>query len=362
MQFKKFVVLAALTTLVSMQPVCSQGGNPTISAVTLQVVPNQQGSESVVTPRGMVVPLPGPGVGTNSVQIFMGSQGGYWYVDRNGQNVDLTSAVERFRQMSGQMGNMAPQAQVPQYAAAPPVNVYNEQAPSSSSSNSGSGAGSALVTATAAGLGAMAGTAMTGAYYNNGYYNGVPYGTPIYYPHGGNPYYRGAGGNTVNVNGSYTGASGNTVNTGTQVNNAHANAFAKQQDWYANQQRQNPQQFQNWQQSAQHENPFVARGAQQDGAAQNRFGAGRNAEAGAQGEGGRRGLFNRGGNDGDGGGRFNRGGEAQEAQGGRFNRGGDAQAGQAGGRFNREQNAGGGRFGGGANNAGGGRFGGRRNR
>lgn len=348
MQFKKFVFLAALTTLISTQPVWSQGGDPNISAVTLQVVQNQQGGESVITPRGMVVPLPGPGVGTNAVQIYMGSQGGYWYTDRNGQNVDLTAAVERFRQMTGQMGNgnMPAQAQVPQYAAPPPVNIYNEQPSNNSGSGSGSGVGNALVTATAAGLGAMAGTAMTGAYYNNGYYNGVPYGTPIYYPHGGNPYYRGAGGGTVNVNNSYTGASGNTVNTGTQVNNAHANAFAKQQDWYANQQKNNPKQFQNWQQNAQHENPFVARNAQgQDGGG--RFGDRRNAEAGAQADGGRRGMFNRGG-DGDGGGRFNRGGE-------------NAQAGQAGSRFGGGANAGGGRFGGGAN-AGGGRFGGRRGR
>lgn len=339
MHFKKLVIMAALTTISLTGPVFAQNGSPEISAVTLQVVPGQGGGQSVITPRGMVVPLPGPGVNTNSVQIYMGSQGGYWYVDRNGQNVDLTAAVERFRQMSGQMGNMAPQTQVPQYAAAPPVNVYNEQAPSNSSS--GSGVGSTLVTATAAGLGAMAGSAMTNSYYNNGYYHGVPYGTPIYYPGGGgSPYYRGAGGNSVNVDHTYNPTVNNTttVNTG-DLSREHANAFQKQQDWYANQQRQNPTQFQNWQRSATGDNPFVARNAGQGNATE---------------QGGRRGLFNRGGEAGD-----------STNAGGRFNRGGDMNAGtNSGGRFNRgsiqaEPQGQGGRFG---NAAGGGRFGGRRGR
>jgi hypothetical protein len=334
MHFKKLVIMAALTTLTLAGPAYAQNGNPDISAVTLQVVPGQGGGESVVTPRGMVVPLPGPGVNTNSVQIFMGSQGGYWYVDRNGQNVDLTAAVERFRQMTGQAGNMPNQmnqAQIPQYAAAPPVNVYNEQAPSNSSS--GSGAGSTLVTATAAGLGAMAGSAMTNSYYNNGYYHGVPYGTPVYYPHGGNPYYRGNGGNTVNVDHTYNGGN-NTANVNNgAVNTAHANSFQKQQDWYANQQKQNPSQFQNWQKSASGENPFVNRGGDAQGGG---FADRRNAAQGNAGEqGGRHGLFNRGGGEANAGaatnagGRFNRGGGAQpEAQGGRF---GNAAGG--GGRF-----------------------------
>lgn len=47
----------------------------TVSAVTLQVVPGPQG-QSVLTPRGMVVPLPGAGVNGNAVQIFLGAQGG----------------------------------------------------------------------------------------------------------------------------------------------------------------------------------------------------------------------------------------------------------------------------------------------
>ncbi len=331
MHFKKLVIMTALTTLSLAGPAFAQNGNSDISAVTLQVVPGQGGAQSVVTPRGMVVPLPGPGVNANSVQIFMGSQGGYWYVDRNGQNVDLTAAVERFRQMTGQgnMPNQMNQAQVPQYAAAPPVNVYNEQAPSNSSS--GSGVGSTLVTATAAGLGAMAGSAMTNSYYNNGYYHGVPYGTPLYYPHGGNPYYRGAGGSTVNVDRTYNGGN-NTANINNgDINSVHANDFKKQQDWYANQQKQNPSQFQNWQKSASGENPFVNRGDSQGGGFADR----RNAAQGNAGEqGGRHGLFNRGGGEANpgaatnGGGRFNRGGSVQpEAQGGRFGNAG------GGGRF-----------------------------
>lgn len=338
MHFKKLVIMTALTTLSIWGPALAQNGNPEISAVTLQVVPGPNGGpQSVITPRGMVVPLPGPGVNSNSVQIFMGSQGGYWYVDRNGQNVDLTAAVERFRQMSGQTGVMAAQTQIPQYAAAPPVNIYNEQAPSNtSSSGGGSGVGSTLVTATAAGLGAMAGSAMTNSYYNNGYYHGVPYGTPLYYPSGGNPYYRGAGGNTVNVDRTYNGGN-NTANINNgDISREHANTFQKQQEWYANQQRQNPSQFQNWQKSAGGDNPFVSRNAGQANAAE---------------QGGRRGLFNRGG-----------GAEGNAAAGtnagGRFNRGAMQSQPQAqGGRFGNA--SGGGRF---ENAAGGGRFGGRRGR
>ena len=303
-------------------------GTPTISTVTLQVVPGQNGGEQVITPKGMVVPLPGAGVNANSVQIYMGSQGGFWYVDRNGQNVDLTSYVERYRTMTGGQS-----AQVPQYAAAPqqPVNIYNNQ-PSSSSGSS------ALGTAAAAGVGAMGGamlgSAMSGAYYNNGYYNHVPYGTPMYYPHGGSPYYVNAGGNTVNVNHSYEGASNNTaanVNR-EQINNQHAENFQKQQEWYQNQQKQNPQQFKAWQQSANGENPFVNKEAQ-----------GRFAQGAQQAEGERKGLFGRRGGE--------AGGGALQGEGGRF--GGGAAAESGGGRF-------GGRLGGGE--AGGGRFGRRGNR
>jgi hypothetical protein len=313
----------------------AQEGAPTISSVTLQVVPGQQG-ESVITPKGMVVPLPGAGVNSGSVQIYMGSQGGYWYVDRNGQNVDLTSYVERFRSMNGGGGQSA---QVPQYAPAPqqPVNIYNQQAPSSSSSSGGGSSG--MGTAAAAGLGAMGGamlgTAMTGSYYNNnGYYHGVPYGTPMYYPHGGTPTYVNASGNSVNVDKNYQGAQGNTAANvqPTTVNNQHAENMQKQQEWYQNQAKQNPNQFKSWQQSASGENPFVNQQSQ------GRFGRGAQTAEGGEG-----GMFGRRGQEGGAG-----AAQGLQQEGGRFNRGAE---GAGGGRF------GGGRLGGGE---GGGRLGGLR--
>lgn len=308
--------------LASPEIVWAQGGAPTVSTVTLQVVPGPNG-ENVITPRGLSVPLPGAGVNSNSVQIYMGSQGGFWYIDKNGQNVDLTSYVERFRAMQG-----GQTAQAPQYAAPPqqPVNIYNEQG--SSGSSSGSSGASALGTAAAAGLGAMAGSAISGAYYNNGYYHGVPYGTPVYYPRGGSPYYVNASGNTVNVNHSYQGAQGNTAANvqPTNVNNAHVENMQRQQEWYQNQQKQNPQQFKAWQQSAGGENPFV----NQD--SQGRFGRREAAQNDAEGG---RGRFGRRNNDGVQGesGRFggNQAGERSLGGGGRF--GGNAGNAAAGGRF-----------------------------
>ncbi|HEY9869115.1 MAG TPA: hypothetical protein V6D08_08105, partial [Candidatus Obscuribacterales bacterium] len=237
------------------------GGAPTVSMVTLQVVPGPQGQQ-VVTPRGMVVPLPGAGVNGNVVQVYMGSQGGYWYIDRYGQTVDLTGAVQQMRAMTGSY------QQVPQYAPAPSQPAQSEQ----SSSSGGSGAGSAVATAAAAGLGAMAGSALT----NSLYYNNVPYGTPMYYGAGGRPYYYGAGGNQVYVNRNTT--------VDNSVENSYATNLQKQQEWYAGHQQRNTEQFQQWQKVQ--DNPFVnAQHAQ--------------AATGAGGE--RRGRFGRGSRGGDGG-------------------------------------------------------------
>jgi hypothetical protein len=154
----------------------------------------------------MVVPLPGAGVNANAVQIYMGSQGGFWYVDKNGQNVDLTEPVHRLMAMQGQA---APQTMpVPQYA--PPVqNVYNQQAPASNYGNP-------MGTAAAAGLGAMAGSAISNSN------NNVPYGTPMYY----------------------------------HPNAAYAGNMQQQQQWYAQQQQAHPAQYQQWQQYS-GQNPFV---------------------------------------------------------------------------------------------------------
>jgi hypothetical protein len=276
------VDLAALPNMTLAQ------GSSTVSAVTLQVVPGEAGRECVVTPKGKVVPLPGPGVNGSAVQIYMGSQGGFWYVDRNGQSVDLTEAVARYRSMYGG-GGMGQTAPVPQCA---PQTVYVQQPQQSS----GMGA---LGTATAAGLGAMAGSAISGSW------NNVPYGTPVYYPHGGSPYYVNHSGNTVNVDNAHN------YNAHATQYNASANNFEKQQQYYSQQQHQNTQQYQKWQQNK--ENPFTREDANFQNAQANNNAGGRRgdrqANAGSSDNGGgRRGRGDSGGSDNGGGrgGRFGR--------------------------------------------------------
>jgi hypothetical protein len=258
----------------------------------------------------------------------MGSQGGYWYIDRYGQTVDLTAAVQQMRAMTGSY------QPVPQYAPVPSQPQQTEQ----SSSQGGSGGGSAVTTAAAAGLGAMAGSALA----NSLYYNNVPYGTPIYYGAGGRPYYYGAGGNQVYVNRNTT--------VDNSVENSYAANLQKQQEWYNGHQQRNSEQFQQWQKVQ--DNPFV--NPQQARAA-----------SGAQGE--RHGLFGRtrrGGDGGEGAGfpggpgqgdgaRLKAGQGASEGPGGRF--GGRGRFGADGGGVLQ----GGGRFGGGGR-AGGARGGRRR--
>jgi hypothetical protein len=318
-------------------------GAATVSMVTLQVVPGPQGQQQVVTPRGMVVPLPGAGVNSNVVQVYMGSQGGYWYIDRYGQTVDLTAAVQQMRAMT------AAYQPVPQYAPAPSQPAQSEQ----SSSSGGSGGGSAVATAAAAGLGAMAGSALT----NSLYYNNVPYGTPMYYGAGGRPYYYGAGGNQVYVNRNTT--------VDNSVENSYAANLQKQQEWYAGHQQRNSEQFQQWQKVE--DNPFVnaqhaqaATGGQ--GERHGRFGRGRRG-----GDGGQSAGFPGGPGQGDGAGtRLDAGQGASDSPGGRFGgrgrfggdgggplQGGGTGAGIGGGEA-RSLQGGGGRF------AGGGRAGGAR--
>jgi len=249
MRFPTFVSTVTLsyyaaTTLWLALPVESfaQVQPQTISTVTLQVVPGQEGRQSVITPKGMVVPLPGAGVNSSAVQIYMGSQGGFWYVDRNGQSVDLTEPVHRLMAMQGQA---APQTMpVPQYA--PPVQNVYQQAPASSYGNP-------MGTAAAAGLGAMAGSAISNS-------NNMPYGTPMYYHPNGNAYYNGTNGNEV------------TVNQNPTYNKSGYASMQQQQEWYAHQQQANPAQYQSWQQAA-NQNPFVnqASGYPNSAAAANQY-------------------------------------------------------------------------------------------
>lgn len=323
----------------------AQGSTPSVSVVSLQTQPGPNGSQMVVTPRGMVVPLPGAGSGTSSVQIYMGSQGGYWYVDKTGQTVDLTQGVAA---LQARVSQNAYSGQMPQYAPDPyatqqppvTVNNYTNQTESGSSNSGGSGTGTAVAAGLAGVAGMATGMAM-GSMWNN-----VPYGTPYYYGAGGHPYYYGNGGKPVYVNNSNKNVNVNTAYTNTT--NVHANNLQQQQDWYNKQVAQNPNRYQNAQAQ---QNPFVRQDA---GFAHNPTGAQMPANAQAGGFGGARqadgGGF-AGARQGDGGGFAG----ARQGDGGGF---AGARQGDGGGFAGARQGDGGGRFGGGREGGGGGRFGG----
>ncbi|MBP6744495.1 hypothetical protein KA344_04645 [bacterium] len=310
-------------------PAWAQGGQPQVSVVTLQVVQNPDGSQSVITPKGDLAPLPGSGVYGNTAQIYMGAKGGFWYTDRNGQSVDLDAAV---RQLQARRAGAQQAVQVPQYAPqpyyqAPPQQAPQQQAPAqpteitnnyNSSGGSGSGAMGAVGTAAAAGLGAMAGAAMSNSYYN------APYGTPMYYGANGQAYgyHNGEQFEDLNQNQKMALYNQNQIKQQnqqqaiqqTQTNQQNRQGsmsenqtnrqaayggqqenYQKQQQWYQEQQKQNPQRFQQSE-----NNPFVAQGggarggasnfAQERGAGGDRAssmsGAGARAGGGLRGEGG----------------------------------------------------------------------------
>ncbi len=233
-----------------------------VSVVTLQTRPGPGGSQMVVTPKGLVLPLPGAGVNGSTVQIYIGAQGGYWYVDKNNETVDLTGIVNAMQ--------TAEQTQsVPQYAPQPQVTNNYNQTPSSSATG-----------AAAAGLGAMAGS-MLGAAMTNSYYNNVPYGTPIHYPVGGYPYYH-RGGKPVYINNSTKTANVTQVNN--QIYNQHATNLQQQQAWYQKQKATNSSQWKNWQQKKGTDNPFLssANGRHTGAAGGGRAAAGNRAAAGSR--------------------------------------------------------------------------------
>lgn len=245
----------------------TQNSDSQVSVVTLQTRPGPGGSQMVVTPKGLVLPLPGAGVNGSTVQIYIGAQGGYWYVDKNNETVDLTSIISA-------MQNAQKTQNVPQYAPQPEVtNNYNE-APQTASG------------AAAAGIGAMAGS-MLGAAMTNSYYNNVPYGTPIHYPVGGYPYYH-RGGKPVYINNSTKTANVTQVNN--QIYNQHATNLQQQQAWYQKQKTTNSAQWKNWQQKKGTANPFLssANGRPPAAAAGGRTTAANRAAAGSRPAGGNR--------------------------------------------------------------------------
>lgn len=334
------VALSLYAALMLGQMALAEGA--TVSMVTLKTTVGQNGQQLVITPKGYAVPLPGAGVNGDTVQIYMGSQGGYWYVDRTGSTVDLTGYVQQFHQATGQT------QQVPQYAPT---------TSSSQSSSGSSGRGSGLLgTAAAAGLGVAAGAAIADS--NNNYYPNVPYGTPLVYGAGPHPYYYNPGGNKVYVNtGNSVNVSGNTVNATATATSTTSNTFQKQQDWYNREVQSGSESARRWQANSQ-TNPFVHSQANAFGGADAANAEGRRGRFGRRGDdqpgqaagdaGERRRGFGRA--DGD-----NNDGNAQAGR-GRFGRGNDDNDGQAGGRFGRGNSdnngqGGRGRFGRGDDNA-----------
>ncbi len=200
------LVMGVAISLTCFPPSSFAQGVQNVSVVHLLVQPDSAGGQLVVTPKGLLVPLPGAGVNAGMVDIYMGANGGYWYIDKTGKTVDLTSYVKQVRAQTAQLQ----QATVPQYAPSPVS--YNEQQPyqqqqyqqqqqqqgqqsyqqEQQSSSGSSSSGTALGTAAAATVGAMAGSAMS-------HYNNVPYGTPMYYNHYGQPYYQNREGKEVFV-------------------------------------------------------------------------------------------------------------------------------------------------------------------
>lgn len=306
---------------------------PQVSVINLQVVKNERGGQSVITPKGDLAALPGAGVAGNVAQIFFGSQGGFWYTDQTGQTIDLYPTVQELQARRAQ--------QVPQYA---PVydNSYQDsttQQSSQSSGNSGvgsvaAGLGSAVVTGAAAAGGAALGAAMTHGYYN------VPYGTPMYYGNHGNPYYYHDGERRefedLNQNQKMaiynkrklenqqredalaqrqTSKQANQDARQAQFNNRenHHQNFQRQQDWYQNQLKENSH---NW--KRQGDNPFASQNFSRDSFSRGERGGGSLRQSGERfggggrefrggGRGGSRGFSSGGGRLGGGGGGGRRG-------------------------------------------------------
>lgn len=204
---------------------------PEVSMVTLHVKPSPKG-ELVITPKGIPVPLPGAGVNGSVVQIYIGSNGGYWYVDKNKQQVDLTSAVQMM-QANAALSQQMPIAQVPQYAPQPIYQTNNY------AQSSGVAPGATMA---AAELGAMAGSALA----SPSAWGTVPYGTPIHYNAAALPYYN-QGGKAVYVNNS----------TDATVNSYHAASMNQQQSYYAKEVAAQGTNWRAWQQPITN-NPFVS--------------------------------------------------------------------------------------------------------
>ncbi len=149
------------------------------------------GQQFYLNQYNQAIPLTGAGGADGSaVAIYTGNHGESWYVDKNGQQIDLSPT-----------------------SVPPPVDINNQPASESSSdSQDSSGGGTALAAGVGAAVGSIAGSALDLAV------GGIPYGMPVYWGGaGGWPYYIGRDGNRTYIN---------------NVNNQWVNQWKQQHNWY----------------------------------------------------------------------------------------------------------------------------------
>lgn len=193
-----------------------------VSMVTLKTEVGPGGQQLVITPKGMSVPLPGAGVSGKAVQIYMGSNGGYWYTDKDHHRVDLTSQIQRLQAQASATGgrNFTP----PQFAP----NAQSHMQATQGATTGG------------AGVAAMAGAATS----KGSTWDSVPYGAPVHYGAAAQPYYN-QNGKQVYINDP-------------SITNVNASALQDELAWYRQQQAAQGDNYQVWQQPV--VNPFIMAG------------------------------------------------------------------------------------------------------
>lgn len=193
-----------------------------VSMVTLKTEVGPGGQQLVITPKGMSVPLPGAGVSGKAVQIYMGSNGGYWYTDKDHHRVDLTSQIQRLQAHASGTGGRT--FTPPQFA--PNAQGHMQATPGATTGG--------------AGLASMAGAATT----QGSTWDSVPYGAPVHYGAAAQPYYN-QNGKQVYINDP-------------SVTNVNASALQDELAWYRQQQAAQGDNYQVWQQPV--VNPFIMAG------------------------------------------------------------------------------------------------------
>lgn len=220
LQLSVSVSLAALFSPYSIcQPNMDNPGQAGVSMTLYHVVRGGNGAQLLVTPAGQAIPLPGAGVQGHRVAVYAGTHGGQWYVDRNGQQVELPPFPGSPNYPGAgyaAYGNGYGQPGYPPSGAQAPVE----------SSSSSSGGGSALGGFAGGLIGSTVGAVLGNAI------GGVPYGAPVY-GGGGGAYYVGAGGDRTYIN-------------NTNEMSQHFNEWNQQRSWYHHQVNNDGGRYHNW--------------------------------------------------------------------------------------------------------------------